>query len=145
MCRREAGTGFFTSTRTIDARAISETALNRLPDLASIDFQNYLNLINPDSDPATPLFCWDNYLYVFQKTHAERIGDYFLATHGCGDPPPDPVSWEEVGIARFTGCYREALSDYGNDGWILNIDLDYFFARQPDQFDLLQSDNYNIS
>lgn len=134
--------GLFHIDAHYDARNVSEDALSCVPDLAAIGFQDYLDFVNPDSHPVTPLFCWDNYLYVFQRRYFQHLGDYFVATHGYGSPPPDSLAWEEINIARLPGFYREALSDYGHDGWILNIDLDYFFSRQPDGLKTLQSDSY---
>lgn len=125
------------------AGTVSEEEMFRLPDLGVIPFHEYLGISVPgwDGEPV-PLIRWDNYLFLFEDLYRGQIAEYVLATHGIGDEPTDTTHWEEIHMSRLPEVYGEFLSDCGADGWILNIDLDYFFARQPTNFARLQSEHF---
>lgn len=136
--------GLFHIDAHYDAAAtISNKQISTLPDLSSISFQDYLNISTPGWDgSAVPLIRWDNYLYLFESTHRDQIADFFVATHEIGTPPPESTHWEEIHMSRLPEMFADFLSDYGGDGWILNIDLDYFFSRQPQDYARVQSEYY---
>lgn len=50
--------------------------------------------------------------------------------------------YEEIPMYDFANIYREFLNDYSGNGWILNLDLDYFFSRQPESYNISLSDSY---
>jgi hypothetical protein len=132
--------GVFHIDAHYDASPISDERIAALPDLSKISFQDYLSI--PSGDGDVPLIRWDNYLYLFEKTHHSQIGAFFLSTHGDGEKPVFTTHCEEIQTRKLGGQLRELLDDFGNDGWILNIDLDYFFARLPANFTRLHSNQY---
>jgi hypothetical protein len=137
--------GLFHIDAHYDAAEVSRLSLENSPMLNAISLEDYLSYTTPSSSPPVPLYRWNNYLYIFQNKYPQCIGNYFIATHEIDKPPPDPFKWEEINIAVLYKFYREALftKKYECDGWILNIDLDYFFASQPgNKKCILQSDEY---
>ncbi|MFC3852454.1 UPF0489 family protein [Salinispirillum marinum] len=125
------------------AGTIRDDEITKLPDLGSITFQDYLDIseIGPDGKKV-PLIRWDNYLFLFERLYRSQIAEYFFATHGKGDEPTGATNWEEINMSSLPAMYGEFLHRYGADGWILNIDLDYFFSRQPKDLARLQSEHY---
>lgn len=135
--------GVFHIDAHYDCGTISEDQITTLPDLGAIKFQEYLNIIEIGvNGERVPLIRWDNYLFLFERLYREQIANYFFATHGIGSKPTGSVRWEEVDMSSFPEMYGRFLEEYGADGWIINIDLDYFFTRQPNDFARLQSEHY---
>lgn len=125
------------------ARTVREGDIAKLPNLACIDFQDYLDISEVGLIGGNvPLIRWDNYLYLFERLYRSQIADYFFATHGIGDNPADSTHWEEFSISKLPSLYSDILHENSADGWIINIDLDYFFTRQPKGFARLQSEHY---
>lgn len=135
--------GLFHIDAHYDAATVSNEHLENLPDLASISFEDYLSISIPGvMGEAVPLIRWDNYLFAFESLYREKIGNFFVATHEIGTPPPDTTHWEEIHMSKLPEQFLDFLTDYGDEGWLLNIDLDYFFSRQPDKLQLIHSESY---
>jgi hypothetical protein len=135
--------GLFHIDAHYDAATISDEQLKQIPDIASISFEDYLSIsIQGIMGEDVPLIRWDNYLYAFGTIYRKQIDDFFVATHKIGTPPPDTIHWEEIHMSKLPEHFSDFLNEYGSDGWLLNIDLDYFFSRQPDKLKLLQSKSY---
>ena len=111
-----------------------------LPDLATITFNEYLSLSRADGGPV-PLIIYDNYLSIFEEIYGDRINYFFAATQEVGTPPAGDSSIEEVKIGRLADSIRYNLFDdaISADGWIVNLDLDYFFAQQPKEYRVMFS------
>lgn len=135
--------GLFHIDAHYDAATISPSVISSASNIGSLSFDQFLNLSTTNSSGvSTPIVRWDNYLYLFQETHHSQIAEFFLATHALGTPPPKKPHWEEVHMSHLLNELDDYLNLDGHDGWILNIDLDYFFSHQSNRYFKLQSDHY---
>jgi hypothetical protein len=136
--------GIFHIDAHYDAAAtISDDEIDKLPDLSAVAFDEYLSINIPGWDgKPVPLIRWDNYLYLFERVHRDTIAEYFVATHEIGTPPAKTVHWEEIHMSKLPEVFGEFLDAYGGSGWIVNIDLDYFFSRQPEGLARIHSEGY---
>lgn len=104
---------------------------------ADLSIQQYLDVGYESDFLATiPLFRWDNYLGLFMSTHRERVGDWYMATHGQGRPP------EGVEFLECLPWHFPAFTPLRQGQWLLNVDLDYFFRKGPQGYGLLFSREY---
>jgi hypothetical protein len=125
----------------IDAHPdMNESALlNFNHDLWKMSLDEYRAVWQDDIN--SPLFRWDNYLEVFLKKFPESLGLSMSATHHLGSTKG--LS-EEIRAFDLVRRCSEIFSGkvYLNDlGWIVNLDLDYFFSAQPEKLQLF-SDEY---
>jgi len=135
--------GLFHIDAHYDAASISKTELAIIPDISVISFEEYLNITTYGvGDEELPMIRWDNYLYLYQARYSNQISDFFTATHQIGDEPLRTIHWEEVHMSQLPLQLDELLAGFGKSGWILNVDLDYFFARQPDGYGRIHSQYY---
>lgn len=109
-----------------------------------ISFQEYLDLaFDGPSGEHVAVIRWDNYLTAFAALYPERISECFMATHGAGQEPPATFPWEEIRMADLPRSMGRLLTKDGTDGWIVNLDLDYFFyALEEGPQTQLQSEQY---
>lgn len=114
-----------------------------LPDLATISFEDYLGLSRDDGE-SIPLIIYDNYLSIFEECYRHSYKYFFAATQEVGTPPSECSPIEHIRVGDLVEYLRSYLynDDLAADGWIVNLDLDYFFARQPTQHKVLFSDSY---
>jgi hypothetical protein len=112
-------------------------------DLKDLDFQQYLDLKHPSNNEA-PLIVYDNYLSIFEELYEDQIGYFFMSTQAVGTPPVEDSRIEEIKIGRLADCLRMLLFDDNlrADGWISNLDLDFFFSRQPKELEIFLADSY---
>ncbi len=125
----------------IDAHPdLNESALKHFHhDLWEMSLDEYRFLWQDDIN--TPLFRWDNYLEVFLKNYPECVGLTMSATHHLGSTKELSVEIKPFDLVK--SC-SEIFSEkkYVNDlGWIVNLDLDYFFSATPEKLQLF-SDEY---
>jgi len=127
------------------AQTISDEEYRNLPDLTKISFEEYLSLSQPGfglGNKEIPMIRWDNYLYLFELLCRKQIDKYFVATHCIGSEPSKDIRWEEIYMWDLPEMFIDFVMRYKNNKWIINIDLDYFFSRQPKDFHVIQSDHY---
>ena len=109
------------------------------PDLRSIGIEQYLSFTN---NRGTPLFTWDNYGSIFLAKYGDLVRRCIFATNHEGDRP-NFKCFEQVRIWHlpFLLSCRVGESKYR---WIVNLDLDYFFYRDPEtqKYSVLMSDGY---
>ncbi|WP_165874678.1 UPF0489 family protein [Cocleimonas flava] len=124
-------------TRTIE----NQEWVKNLPDLTKIDLQQYLDIKGDDTGLGKhPAITWDNYLSLFYYLYPDTLDELFTATHLQGTKPD--ILFEEVKPYFFIENTKEYLSTYSNNKWIINLDLDYFFSKQNDQYELMYSDTF---
>ena len=124
------------------ARTISDNEIKKLPDLSSLSFQDYLGITEDWKGKKVPLIRWDNYLYLFNKLYFKQVSDSYFATHRINEPPSDEFYSGDINIDILVKKYSDLLAQESSDKWIINIDLDYFFSRQPSVYARLQSEHY---
>lgn len=107
-------------------------------------FQEYLALAFETSAGETcPIIRWDNYLTVLAAWYPKSIGTCFMATHGVDAEPPDTWQWEPIEMANLPGSIGPCLENPPSDGWIVNVDVDYFFySREEGERTQLQRKRY---
>lgn len=90
-----------------------------------------------------PLFRWDNYLPIFQYAYAKNfINETSLSfTHHQGSKEALANDLESIYLLReMENIFTDKIFINDNQ-WIVNLDLDYFFASQPSKT-FLFSDEY---
>lgn len=113
------------------------------PNLSSLDFPSYLDVKHP-KDARVPLIVWDNYLSIFEELYENQIDYFFAATQEVGTPPAQDSRIEEIKLGQLSQSIRMHLLDNGLSaaGWIVNLDLDFFFAHQPSGLKVFLADSY---
>jgi len=124
----------------IDAHPdMSESALKNFNhDLWSLSLDDYRATWQEDIN--LPLFRWDNYLEIFLRKYPELIGVTLSSTHHLGS---SKELSEEIKPFDLVKRIHEIFSGkkYVNDlGWIVNLDLDYFFSAAPEKFELFSEE-----
>jgi hypothetical protein len=127
-----------------DTRSVKGASwLSSVPYLPSIPLDTYLQFGAERTDTYNqPLICWDNYLSLFLEKHPALLTECFLATHQIGDAPEDTVRLEHKLPTVLSEDLPSFLTDYPNDGWIINLDIDYFFCKSGDDYIQMFSDVY---
>lgn len=98
-------------------------ALNRR-DISAMTAADYLDAgYNSDFFMVTPLFRWDNYIGLYERSLGDVAGNWLFATHGRGTPP------QSVSVKTLEPCDLLDRSLFVDGAWIFNIDLDYFFFK----------------
>lgn len=98
--------------------------------------QYYLDLKSPVGREKTPLIRWDNYLSFFISDDALR--DYveciYLATHKDGTPPKKTHHHNFKDIQPYELLEELDSAIDNHKKIIVNIDLDYFFTGDHDNY-----------
>ena len=125
-----------------DTRSVKAAPwLSSVPDLASLSLADYLAFGTERAGTENwPLISWENYLSLFFEKYPTLLSECFLATHQMGDQPEATVKYEHMIPRVFSECLPSFLTDYSGDGWILNLDIDYFFCKSGDDYIPMFSD-----
>jgi hypothetical protein len=100
--------------------------LNSLPDLRGLSIHDYLGATVLLHEKV-PLFRWDNYLSIHLAKFGQNLRLLRCLTHEDGDKPNfKPVL--ESPPEDLPENLKYWLCDDGDIGWIVNVDLDYFFC-----------------
>ncbi|MDD2179217.1 UPF0489 family protein [Acidovorax sp. D2M1] len=101
------------------------------PPLGGMSIEDYLALKRQDIDAY--LIRWDTYMALFLERSGPLLKRVLCATHRIGDEPRRPVAclWQEPGAEDLISDTAWWLQE-GDDPWIVNVDLDYFFCRTHD-------------
>ena len=127
-----------------DTRSVNGASwLSSVPDLASLSLADYLAFGTERAGTENwPLISWDNYLSLFFEKYPTLLSECFLATHQMGDQPEATVKYEHMIPRVFSESFPSFLTDYSSDGWILNLDIDYFFCKSGDDYIPMFSDAF---
>ena len=118
-----------------------DDCVSACPDLRSIGIEEYLSF----PLRGTPLFTWANYGAIFLKKYRDLVSCCMFATHNEGDPPNCKGFYQaDIWNLPFLLSDRVGKSECNKYKWIVNLDLDYFFYRDPqtDKYSVLMSDGY---
>jgi hypothetical protein len=114
--------------------------LAALPALSNLTIEKYLALEYQTEFGPVPLVRWDTYLSIFLERYGGQVREAIFATQGVGDKPrfsnatyPPPNELPE-NIAYWLA--------QGEEQWIVNIDLDYFFCNQNGTRKRMYSNDY---
>lgn len=97
------------------------------PPMATLSIERYLELeYNLDGIGMTPVIRWDNYFSIFMKQRESFLQRAYFLTHYEGDKP-----WFEACEKDFWEAIDNLAYWLDDDApWIVNVDMDYFFAKQ---------------
>lgn len=111
-------------------------------DISKLTFEEYANLgFEVHSGIYAKLFRWDNYILNLQQLYPKLFTSTIFITKKEGGRT-DFVK-DEYEIEQFLGQYRDWL-DYSKNGWIINVDLDYFFAPIRGYFQLYTDETIRL-
>lgn len=114
--------------------------LSLVPDLKEISISDYLEIKQDIPSGAVPVIRWDNYLTLFFELYSRHIGNTIFATHDDGDEP-NFENWSKAPLWDISNNLEFWLSQSKNK-WILNIDLDYFFCNDRENYKRMLADEY---
>lgn len=122
------------------ASITKEPWINCFPDFRNSPLKDYLNY-GLDQFPF-PIINWGNYLSIFLYKYENNVDELFTATHLIGTKP-EFIEKEEVNPYKLAECFKDYIvgSDYK---CILNLDLDYFFYKQDDEYQMMFSNSYRF-
>lgn len=135
--------GLFHIDAHYDSSSISDDEMKNIPDISELSFKNYLDMrTHGPFDKEIPMIRWDNYLYFYQVRYGSQIKEFLTATHKLGDEPISTTQWAEIHMSQLPQKLDEFLEYYAENGWILNVDLDYFFTKLTDGYGKMHSQYY---
>lgn len=116
--------------------------------LSEISIEEYSDIkyINADGPLPTykyPLFRWDNYLTMLYELYPNLIISNIFATHKDGDKP-DRFSIDDYESWDLQKELSYWLNNRNENKWIVNLDIDYFFTDDDDNYFQLFTDEYII-
>lgn len=116
--------------------------LEHCPPLLNLTINEYLDYNYPlkfAGIDRVKLFRWDNYLSIYFAKFGQFVKSFRCATHEDGDKPNHrPLLVDIWDIPSNIDYYLDARGK----PWIMNIDLDYFFWHDPDNYGLMVSQMY---
>ncbi|MBC7428087.1 MAG: UPF0489 family protein [Bacteriovorax sp.] len=120
----------------IDAHPdMSESALKYFKhDLWKMSLDEYRKEWQQDIN--MPLFRWDNYIEVFLQKYPEMIGKTVSATHHLGSPKELSEEVRAYDLAKYMHGIFSGEKFVNDLGWIVNLDLDYFFSAAPEKLEM---------
>jgi len=111
--------------------------------LNSLTLNEYVALRQPMAgSPDAALFRWDNYIGNLNLVYPNLFGFKYFATHNEGTPLNDFID-NEYEIKDLTTNIEYWMSQRENK-WILNLDIDYFFANSEEGKYQMLTDEYII-
>jgi hypothetical protein len=117
---------------------IQTEVIDKNIELENLTFEEYQNLKQLGSvGMEWPMFRWDNYIINLQLVFPNLFNTTYFATQHDGTPKEDFIHRE----VEFLELVSEM--DYwieGYSGWIVNLDLDYFFSRFEEELIQIYSD-----
>lgn len=91
-----------------------------------LTIDEYLALSFPPPEDTLPLIRWDTYLSIYLDVFGKQVDGCIFATHQCGDKP-NLKSAMDVPVWDVPDNIDYWIEQHKNP-WIMNIDIDYFFA-----------------
>lgn len=114
---------FFHIDAHYDCDPIISENWNHKVDLKNLTLNDYVNF--PTEKIGQLFFRWDNYVPILLNQNRQNLNIRYAATHGLGikgNFDHEFMPWDLLKYVenRF----------FDHDHWIINLDLDYFFARE---------------
>jgi len=120
--------------------SIKSDLLSNNINLQKISFEDYLNLNeNQPEEPnmKVPLFRWDNYILNLNEVFPDFFGKkYFITKESY--PGSDFIDYELSVEDFFNGLHH--WINLSENGWIINLDIDYFYSQYKDIFKLYSNE-----
>lgn len=109
----------------IDAHYDCDPAISDLPlpDIKNLGLEQYMNY--PSAKTHSALFRWDNYVPVLLNHYKKNLNITYCATHNLGIKAQFDHEFQPWDLLKYL---ENRFFDHKN--WIINLDLDYFFARE---------------
>ena len=110
------------------------------PGIETLSIESYLSLkYKLEGTLVSPVIRWDNYFSIFVEQRRRLLQSAYFLTHCIGDKPTFKFCEMQFWHAPYNLAYW--LVDHVP--WVVNIDMDYFFAKR-DEGRILQmfSDDY---
>lgn len=123
---------------------VKSTVIDMGIDIQRLSFDQYTNLsYEPWNHRGmkAKLFRWDTYILNLQQLYPNLFASTTFITKKAG-AGTDFVEYE-LEIEQFLGEYRHWVSD-SKEGWIINIDIDYFFAPIRGHFQLYTDETIRL-
>ncbi len=99
--------------------------------MRGVSLDDYLGFTMPLHGVTCEVIRWDNYLSLFLEYERENCRGLYFATHKDGDSPNVPEDQcREVDVWELPNNLDFWLQQ--GEGWIVNIDIDYFFCEFAD-------------
>lgn len=111
--------------------------------LNNLSLDEYVALRQPmQGSPDAALFRWDNYIGNLHLVYPNLFGFKYFATHNDGSVPEGFID-HEYEIKDLSTNVEYWMSQKENK-WILNLDIDYFFAHSDEGKYQMLTDEYII-
>lgn len=112
-----------------------------IDDYTSLQFEQHDVHPNP-----IQVFRWDNYFSIFLRLYSHSIDSLVFATHknGIRESAHIQKMWRDIDVWDLPTSLSKIIQDEENVRWILNIDIDYFFTGNRNQFQFL-TDEYILN
>jgi hypothetical protein len=111
-----------------------------MPDMWTAPLDDYLTKSYKDEFGYSPLINWANYLSLFLECYPQLVETAWFVTHELKDEP----RFHDI-IKPAFDTIPDRLDFWMDDSklpWIVNIDIDYFFYKINESYDVLFSDQY---
>ncbi len=97
-------------------------------ELNKLSLTEYLNLKQPiNSMPSCPMFRWDNYIGNLKFVYQKLFGECYFATHDDGNELDNFITYKAP-FYELTNNIEYWIRKNSKNRWIVNLDIDYFFA-----------------
>ena len=96
------------------------------PPIETLSIEKYLSLnYKPDSTVVASVIRWDNYFSIFMEQRGALLQSAYFLTHCVGSKPKFKFHEMQFWHAPYNLAYW--LADHVP--WVVNFDMDYFFAK----------------
>jgi hypothetical protein len=96
-------------------------------DLKELSFSEYEQLVQPGSAGIPwPMFRWDNYILNLKVVYPNIYHNTIFATHQDGNKDYEFIN-KEVEILELLSELEHWVKTEHEYGWMVNLDIDYFF------------------
>jgi len=121
---------------------IQSHLIDRNIKLNELSFNDYLDLKQLTNNNHTfKLFRWDNYVLNLHYAYPNLFSDTYFATHKDGNSDDSFVT-TEVDFLELISEIDYWIEERQDKGWILNLDLDYFYGHINDKKIQIIDDQY---
>ncbi|PCE64144.1 peptide arginase family protein [Sediminicola luteus] len=110
-------------------KTIQTQVIDKGINLHELSFQEYLELRQlGNNGDQFQMFRWDNYILNLSYAYPNLFQNTFFATHDEGNREDYFIN-EDLDFLRLLSDVDSLIDQYGDQGWILNLDIDYFYSN----------------